>query len=256
MTHPVLDEAATTTFHTQGFITLPRLIDDADLATLRTTYDQLLDGELDTDGSRDAYLGDVTRQLVGPEHCHELFRANPALAAGRAITAQLCDWEPVFLYSQLLYNPPGHPFDTPWHQDVAYSVMPCAAPGTPMPAVSAQFWLALDDADEDNGCMHFHPAAEDGGLLPHRVVSGAHDNPARLLGLIDAEAHIDPANVTPCPLSAGAATVHLGRALHYTPANRSDRPRRAYIFNFASRARVEQATVWYTTLTPPANREV
>lgn len=240
MTHPVLDAATISAFKANGFAALPRLIDDASLDSLRTTYDQLLSGELDTTGSRDGYLGDLTRQLVGPENCHELFRNNAALDAGREISSQLFDWAPTFLYSQLLFKPPEHPFETPWHQDAAYTRMPFAPAGSPTPPITAQFWLALDDADEENGCMHFHPPTGEQGLLPHHVVSGADDNPARLLGLADVSAHIDPAKVVACPITAGCATVHVGGALHCTPANRSPRPRRAYIFNFADRAYVEK----------------
>ena len=240
MTSPALNNEQIAAFHEDGFTVLPNLVDDASLSEIRGIYDQLLSGELDTTGSRDAYLGDLTRQLVGPEHCHELFRSNAALSAGRAIAEQLFEWEPVFLYSQLLFKPPGHPHETPWHQDAAYVQMPFTPAGTPTPAVTAQFWLALDDADEENGCMHFQPRPPEGGLLPHRVVSGAEDDAARLLGLVDPDVHIDPARVVACPLSAGGATVHIGGTLHYTPANRSTRPRRAYIFNFADRAHVER----------------
>ena len=98
-------------FHANGFAVLPRLVDGPCLAALRNIYDQLLSGEIDTTGSRDSYLGDVTRQLVGPEFCHPLFRDNAALDAGREIVSQLFDWDPAFLYSQLLYKPPGHPHE-------------------------------------------------------------------------------------------------------------------------------------------------
>ena len=239
MTPPVLDSKTIAAFHANGFLALPQLIDDACLQELRDAYERLLSGEMDTTGTRDSYLGDITRQLVGPEHCHALFRSNAALDAGRAITSQLFDWQPTFLYSQLLYKPPGHPHETPWHQDAAYTHMPFSPAGSPVGQVAAQFWLTLDDADEDNGCMHFHPYTGS-GLLPHRVVSGADDNPARLLGLVDAAAQIDPEKVTACPITAGCATVHGSGTLHFTPPNRSTRPRRAYIFNFADRAYVER----------------
>ena len=119
--------------------------------------------------------------------------------------------------------------------------MPFAPAGSPIKSVTAQFWLALDDADEENGCMHFHAPISKTQLLPHRVISGAEGNDARLLGLEHPEDHIDQTKVTPCPLTAGEATVHEGGTLHYTPANLSTRPRRAYIFNFADRSYVERA---------------
>ncbi len=234
-----LDAKTVQDFQTKGFAKLPALINDRELEALREVYDQLLAGDIDTSNARDSYLGDLTRQLVLPEKCHPLFRQNAALEAGRQIAAQLFDWEPAFLYSQLLYKPPHHPHATPWHQDAAYSKMPFTPAGTPTRSVTAQFWLALDDADEENGCMHFHPTPGN-TVLPHRVVSGEPDNEARLLGLVDADPYIHPAKVTACPLKAGCATVHPEATLHYTPPNNSTRPRRAYIFNFADRAYVQR----------------
>ena len=233
MAKPELNQAEISRFHDQGFTALPKLIDEDEIGKISAAYDQLLTGEVGTDGSRDGYLGGVTRQLVGPEHCHPLFQDNQALAAGQAITAQLFSWQPVFFYSQLLYKPPKHPHETPWHQDAAYTKMPFAPAGLQISPVSVQFWLALDDADEENGCMHFHPPPQDSKLLPHYVVSTSEDADARLLGLIDPDDHIDQELVAACPIAAGQATVHIGSTPHYTPANRSDRPRRAYIFNFA-----------------------
>ena len=233
-----LGQDVVTDFQKNGFTQLPSLVCDEDLDELRTVYDQILSGKVDTSHARDGYLGDLTRQLVGVEHCHPLFRENAALAAGRKIITQLFDWEPVFLYSQLLYKPPDHPHETPWHQDAAYTKMPYAQAGKHISPMTAQFWMALDDADEENGCMHFHPSVRE--LLPHYVVSGSEEDEARLLGLTHPEKHIDPSSVQACPIQAGCATVHTASTLHYTPANRSSRPRRAYIFNFAASSYIQQ----------------
>jgi len=230
---PTLSDEDVERFSRQGYLRLERLVDGACLEELRRVYDQLL-AEGAGGGARDAKLGGLTRQIVRPERSHPLFRDNAALDAGRAIAARLWGWdEPAFFYSQLIYKPPGHPHATPWHQDDAYGGMPVAPAGRPLSHSSLQFWLAIDDADEANGCMHFQPPPPGEGLLPHRVAAGAPEDDARLLGLIDEDRWVDPLQVEACPLAAGGATVHDSGTLHYTPPNRSNRPRRAYIFNFA-----------------------
>ncbi|MEQ8860423.1 MAG: phytanoyl-CoA dioxygenase family protein [Pseudomonadales bacterium] len=224
-------------FRRAGYMRIPRLIDDQALGELRAAYDTLIADGASNPGTRDALLGGLTRQIVRPELSHPLFRDNAALQAGRAIARELRGWdEPAFFYSQLLFKPPGHPHATPWHQDDAYGVKPFAAAGIRLSHQTLQFWLALDPADVDNGCMHFHPPVGEDCLLPHRVAAGDPEDDARLLGLESEAEIIEPALIVACPLAAGGVTVHDSGTLHYTPANRSDRPRRAYIFNFANPA--------------------
>lgn len=223
-------------FRRLGFIRLERLVEAEAIGELRVAYDSLIDQGATGAGTRDSRLGGLTRQIVHPDKSHPLFRDNAALRAGREVARALRGWdEPAYFYSQLLFKPPGHPHATPWHQDDAYGGMPFAAAGTPLSHASLQFWLALDDVDVANGCMHFHPPLPGDRLLPHRVAAGDPEADDRLLGLAD-ESCIDPEAVVPCPLPAGGATVHDSGTLHFTPANRSTRPRRAYIFNFADPA--------------------
>ncbi|MGE0625669.1 MAG: phytanoyl-CoA dioxygenase family protein [Pseudomonadales bacterium] len=223
-------------FARSGFLRIPRLVSDAAIARLRAAYDELIENGA-PGSARDSWLGGLTRQIVGPEHSHPVFADNEALQIGQSVARALRGWdEPAFFYSQLLYKPPGHTHATPWHQDDAYSKLPFLPAGTPLRHLSLQFWLALDDTDEASGCMHFHPAPDSNELLPHRVVAGDPEDDARLLGLVDETRHINPDMVSACPLQTGGATVHDSGTLHYTPPNRSNRRRRAYIFNFADPA--------------------
>jgi ectoine hydroxylase-related dioxygenase (phytanoyl-CoA dioxygenase family) len=138
-------------------------------------------------------------------------------------------------FDMLIYKPPGHPHETPWHQDMAYSGHPTAPPGTAISLESIQVWLALDDADEENGCMHFVPGRHRDPLLEHEVAAGDPADDGRLLAITDPAAALDLSTVVPAPLRAGGCTMHTQGTPHFTPPNRSsDRPRRAYIFNVAT----------------------
>lgn len=224
-------------FRLDGYTRIPRLVDAGTVALLREAYDAIIEHGAKGAGTRDSRLGGLTRQIVHPERSHQLFQDNAALRAGYEVARALRDWEePAYFYSQLLYKPPGHPHATPWHQDDAYGAIPFADAGTPLSHSTLQFWLALDDVDVDNGCMHFHPPLPGDRLLAHQVAAGEPDADDRLLGLADEATCIDPAAVVACPLEPGGVTVHDSGALHYTPPNRSTRPRRAYIFNFADPA--------------------
>jgi ectoine hydroxylase-related dioxygenase (phytanoyl-CoA dioxygenase family) len=140
-------------------------------------------------------------------------------------------------FDMLIYKPPGHPYDTPWHKDMAYSQVPVADRGVVSDNSSLQFWIALDDVDAETGCMHFIPGQHEGPLLAHKVVSGQPDDPRRLLALVDWNRALDMSHVVACPLPAGGCTVHAAGTPHYTPPNRSSsRARRAYIVNLRATA--------------------
>jgi ectoine hydroxylase-related dioxygenase (phytanoyl-CoA dioxygenase family) len=182
-------------------------------------------------------LGSVTRQIMYPARYHELFRSNKALETGRAIARELLGCaEPATWFDMLIYKPPGHPASTPWHQDMAYGGQPMMPPGKQIPTqTEVQFWMALDDVDETNGCMHFIPGAHTKTLLPHYVAGGDPSQTNRLLAITEPETHLDFNTIVACPLPAGGATVHNYGTPHYTPPNRSaDRHRRAYIFSFSN----------------------
>jgi hypothetical protein len=225
-------------FRRDGFAAIPKLADARTVAALGEVYDAMLRGEIDCSPT-DNPLGRITRQIMNPSAYHPIFVDNAALDAGREIAKALLDTEaPVPLFDMLIYKEPGQLAETPWHQDFSYTAMPYAPAGSAIPSRGiVQFWLALDNVDETNGCMRFVPRAPEQLLLEHYVAAGEDDYSQRLLAIRDPHAALDLSSAVACPLNAGGATVHSYGTPHYTGGNRSvDRPRRAYIFNFASRS--------------------
>lgn len=104
---------------------------------------------------------------------------------------------------------------SPWHQDLPYWPMNEAG------ALSC--WLALDDVDATNGCMHFVPGSHTWGKL----------EPISLVNPQDMRTLVDPAgkDFTPvaAPVPAGSCTFHDGLTWHYAPPNRGAAPRRALV---------------------------
>jgi ectoine hydroxylase-related dioxygenase (phytanoyl-CoA dioxygenase family) len=52
------------------------------------------------------------------------------------------------------------------------------------------------------------------------------------LHLLEADFDVESADIVPCPLPKGGVTFHSQRTLHYTAANRTDRPRLAFPTEF------------------------
>lgn len=222
-------------FDRDGFLAIDRLLDADGVAELRSAYDQLLSGEIDCSAT-DHKLGLVTRQIMQPFRYHPVFADNEGLRRGQEVARTLLGMEPQPVFQMLIYKEPGQLATTPWHQDYAYSQMPAAPAGAEIPAGSyLQFWIALDDVDEENGCMHFMPGEHRAPLHPHYVAGGDPTYSQRLLAIAQPERVFDLSRAVACPLRAGGATVHDYGTPHFTPGNRTkDRPRRAYIFNFSN----------------------
>lgn len=140
--------------------------------------------------------------------------------------AQLLEVERLrFWHDQVFYKPPHHPGVVPWHQDYSY----WRRTGPPR---HITINVMLDDADEESGCLHFVPGSHRWGLLPSLLF----DAPLEAI-----HGHLDPeqrAAFRPvaAPLRAGQATIHHSHTLHGSPGNRSDRPRRALVFNYMDAA--------------------
>ena len=237
-----MDQANIERFERNGFLAIPRLADDETVAAVGAVYDDMLSGKIDVSPT-DNPLGRITRQIMMPSNYHPLFRKNRALDAGHEIARALLgvdDPHPIF--DMLIYKPPGHEATTPWHQDFSYSVMPYAPAGISIPDEYLQFWLALDDVDEENGCMQFVPGVHRKPMLKHYIAGGEADYSQRLLAIRDPDNVLPLDQAVACPLKAGGATVHGYGTPHFTSGNRTaDRRRRAYIFNFSKHPRPKQS---------------
>jgi len=215
-----------------GFLVKEGFADEATLELLRDAYDEVLAG----DAVGDRMLGGITRQVMVPSMSHPVFEDNLLLERGREVVRHLYGTShAVRVFDMLIYKPPGHPHETPWHQDMSYAGMPFAPAGVQPVDGLVQFWVPLDDVDERNGCMQFLAGQHTKPLLPHTVASGEPEDPERLLAIVDPEQHLDLTARTVAALRAGGVTMHGYGTPHYTGPNRTtDRPRRAYIFNMAT----------------------
>lgn len=236
------DERTAADFARNGFAVAEGIADRQTLQELRSVYDGMLDGSVACPGT-DRRLGGLTRQIMMPHLHHPSFAKNAVLDRARELSRHLLQVsDPEFVFSMLIYKPPGHPHPTPWHQDMAYAAKPTTPLGVALDNNAiVQFWLALEDVDDTMGCMEFIPCSSNIAMLPHHVASGGPDDDGRLLAIEDPERHFDVSQAVKCPLRAGSASVHGYTTLHYTGPNRSARGRRAYIFSFANPAKLKQA---------------
>jgi hypothetical protein len=200
------------------------VIPDDEIPAITAIYDRLFAEQAGrAAGAHFALFGGgagqgVVHQILGPEQYAPELLATRAWANARAVMTGLLGREPDWMSGHAICKPPHCPLATPWHQDEAYW-------GGSAYHMGISLWMPLQDVDARNGCMHFVPGSHLGDILPHRQAGGA----ALSQGLELQPGDWDLSNQVAVPLRAGGCTAHGGRMLHYTTANSSAAPRRAWI---------------------------
>jgi ectoine hydroxylase-related dioxygenase (phytanoyl-CoA dioxygenase family) len=216
-------------YHEHGFLALNPITTPEEVAWMRNIYDGLFErragreegnqfdlGGTDEEGKEAALPQILSPSRYAPELKSGLFRVN-ALAIAR----QLLGAETMPRGDHAIFKPAGIGAPTPWHQDEAYW-----DPGKVYRSMS--FWIPLQEATEDNGCLWFVPGSHKLDVAEHQSIG----SDPRIHGLELKEGSIDISDAVACPLKPGGATIHTNRTLHYAGPNRSGVPRRALILGF------------------------
>ena len=155
--------------------------------------------------------------------------------------------EPAWNHGAEWFNKPPHTqHPTPPHQDNYYF---CLTP----PKVLTM-WLALDQVDEENGCLRYIKGSHLLGLRPH--------NRTKTLGFsqgISDYGDADRVRETPVPAQPGDVLIHHGNTIHRADANRSStRHRRSFgmVFQGNSCVRDEAAFQRYSASSKSQHQEM
>jgi hypothetical protein len=225
-------------FHRDGFVHLPGVLTEEEVLEIEAVYDRLIRGDVPIPG-RDFcdMAGSYQRSpesfslinVMLPRRYLPSWGGNVYERRAHDIAEQLVGNDLLLDYDQLLAKPPGKEDAVfPWHQDLAYW-FETEDPRT------ASFWLALDNATVQNGCMRFVPGSHrEPTLRPHRPVLGDRGESHALAATLR-----DDDVVYQAEIKRGDCTVHHERVLHGSGGNLSLDWRRAYIIAFRSRTTVE-----------------
>jgi hypothetical protein len=211
-----LDAAELAGFAADGFVLLGRVLDDQQLATLRAEEAQLRHSV--TPMNSGVETGNITifrsQVLAYAPGTRAFALGGPHLpAVASLIGPNVSCW-----FSQFVTKHPDGARGTsefPWHQDNGY--------GAVTPATNITVWTALDDVDEQNGCVWVVPGSHRQGLLPHRTPNA--DSWHMTLAV--------EGDGIPVRMKAGEAVAFSGLTLHRSTLNHTDRPRRAFFLEYA-----------------------
>jgi ectoine hydroxylase-related dioxygenase (phytanoyl-CoA dioxygenase family) len=194
-------------FKRQGFLKIEALASSEDILQVRRIIDRLYVLHKKEWGSIDGLLS------LSPE-----LKDTATYRSCLAIAKQVLGRTTMYACDNGLYKEPHGKHGTPWHQDGAFH-------GKYFPNNTVAFWIPLQDATLENGCMHYIPLHKGQILLPHRPY---YPNDYRSVTTDG----VDATSEVVCPLRVGDATIHGPLTLHSAMANNTDFIRRTWLLTF------------------------
>jgi len=192
-------------FNRDGFLKGLPVFDASEIADIRAYFDGLLSQALASGG--DSYSISSAHLKHG--------RVYDILTDARlvALVKDLLGKNVIGWGSHFFCKMPRDGKRVAWHQDASYWPL--------TPSKTATIWLAIDDADVENGCMRFLAGSHEYGHLTYRPSSPDEHN------VLDQTVENAEQYGTPVidELRAGEVSIHSDLLLHGSDANDSDRRR-------------------------------
>jgi len=227
-----LTRAQKAAFDRDGVIPLGRVLSDAELQEARTRFDRLFADRVgSTDrGLRNLFAANDDRRaqqastqrpyqffnIWEHDHWYRQLLARPAFLD---IVESVLGQDIQLLHDQVFYKPAGDGAPTHWHRDNLYWRY--------TPPNLCSIWIALDDVDLENSCLHFVPGSH----------HPPHPEPVREIaapsGVTLYELEIDERRLKPFVMPAGQALLHHCETIHGSRPNHSNRDRRSLGLHYA-----------------------
>jgi ectoine hydroxylase-related dioxygenase (phytanoyl-CoA dioxygenase family) len=219
-------------FHEVGYLRGPKVLDDDTVEILREEVLRVIRERDDASVPQPvlchnlcAKPGSVVWQIVNIWQASEPFKRVVTGEAVSAMVGQLTGARELRVWhDQIQYKPAAEGGVNMWHQDSPYwDIL------TPKhQQVTA--WIALDDVDEDNGCMKMVPHSQDwGNEIKFLHTLKEFDDMEKVR-----EFNGHPVRVLACPVARGEVHFHHSLTWHGSGANKSGRPRRAIAIHYAT----------------------
>ncbi|KAK6629038.1 hypothetical protein RUM43_002855 [Polyplax serrata] len=140
----------------------------------------------------------------------------------------LCDKDldledPCVVQSMYIYKNPKIGDEVPSHQDSTYLY-------TEPENRLIGFWIALDDATTENGCLWFAPGSHKSGVH-RRYIRNPDATSDDILIYTTPQPVYPSSNFVPVPVKKGTLVLIHGLVVHSSQSNKSEKPRHVYTFH-------------------------
>lgn len=220
-------------YREKGFVLGPRVLSDEQADALSEEVLRVIASRDDANAPKPDLLSNLGKppqeiwQIVNIWCASDAFRRlmeNPIIVES---ARQLLGGNEMYIWhDQIQYKPAAKGGTNWWHQDSIYWGVHAVKDAQ----ITA--WVALDDADTDNGCMWMIPGSHQWAdqiayLHAKREELGLN----RFLELTS-DHHGKPVQPVACPVKRGHVHFHHPLTWHGSPANNSGRPRRAIALHY------------------------
>jgi non-heme Fe2+,alpha-ketoglutarate-dependent halogenase len=201
-------------FNREGYVKGIRVYSDAEIAGIRSYFDQLLAKVVAAGG--DSYSISSAHLKYG--RVWDILTHGPIVACVKDLLGEnVVGWG-----SHFFCKMPRDGKQVAWHQDASYWPL--------SPSRNVTVWLAVDDADVENACMRFVSGSHHHGAMTfrpsdpkeHNVLNQTIENVEQYGTFVD-----------DC-LKAGEISLHSDLLLHGSEANMSDRRRCGLTLRYAA----------------------
>lgn len=214
-------------FLQDGFVAVPSFLDAAEVAATLEQLDRFITKRVPDLPPEHVFYEDKSdpstlKQLQRLQEYDPWF-ATLMHGKPRILAESLLDSEVVAQNMQFFNKPPGVGQPTPPHQDGYYFKLD--------PPDALTMWLALEEVDEENGCVRYVRGSHEKGMRPHGLTGTLGFSQ----GITDFGTEEDDAEEQMMPASAGDLLAHHALTIHRADGNSSlTRTRRALGFIFYS----------------------
>ena len=212
------------TFKEDGFVAVPQFCNAVELSSIESALANFIDFRISQLPPEEVFYEDKAKpeslKQIQRMHEHDEFFSAFFNEKPKALATELLGEPVVGKNLQYFNKPPGIGQATPSHQDGHYFML--------QPSRAVTMWMALDDVDEENGCVRYLRGSHLDGMRPHERT--------QTLGFSQGIVNFgknETRDEIPCPAQPGDLLAHHALTIHRADANLSPtRSRRALGFIF------------------------